>query len=296
MSASAEAITTYKSGGTALLWLLMGIYAVARLLQVYPGRTPMLAVVALHVVPPAGFAFFHGSRLYGWRCICVFAAICLVVGDALENIGVRTGFPFGLYYFTGVMGPKLSVVPVLLALAYVGMAYLSWIVACSILSGFHDRLAGHRRIAIPLLAALIMVSWDLSQDPVWSTILHAWIWVHGGTYFGVPLSNFLGWFLTVYIVFQLFTVYLLRCSHRLPLPTVSYLRLAILFYAISAAGNLLLLLPNKRPAVVCDAAGVQWRVSNITGTCAFVTLLTMGSFATLAWKARRTTRNSKQTP
>ena len=210
-----------------------------------------------------------------------------MVGDVLENIGVRTGFPFGRYHFTNVMGPKLSVVPVLLALAYVGMAYLSWIVACSIMGGFHGRLLGHRRITLPLLAASVMVSWDLSQDPVWSTILHAWIWQQGGPYFGVPPSNFLGWFLTVYIIFQLFAVYLLRCSHPLPLPSRSYLRLAILFYAISAAGNLLLLLPNKQPALVSDAAGIWWRVNNITEACALVTLLTMGAFSAVGWKGTK---------
>ncbi|HUK74063.1 MAG TPA: carotenoid biosynthesis protein [Candidatus Bathyarchaeia archaeon] len=284
MSASAEAITTYKPEGTLALWLLMGIYAVARGLQVYPGRTPMLTVVALHVAPPALFALLHGSRLYGWRGIGVFAAICLFVGDAVENVGIRSGFPFGHYYFTDLMGPKISGVPVLLALAYVGMAYLSWVLACSILGLWGARAESHARLVLPLLASSIMVSWDLSQDPIWSTVLRAWTWQDGGVYFGVPVSNFLGWFLTVYVIFQMFAIYLFRFSHSLPVASPSYLRPAVLFYAISAAGNLLLLLPNKQAAVVFDPAGIRWRVRSLTEACALVTLLTMGSFAILAWK------------
>jgi len=42
----------------------------------------------------------------------------------LSNLGVRTGFPFGHYSFTNLMGPKLFAVPILLGLAYVGMAYM----------------------------------------------------------------------------------------------------------------------------------------------------------------------------
>lgn len=53
-------------------------------------------------------------------------AICVVVGNASENLGIRTGFPFGHYYFTDLIGPSLLHVPILLGLAYVGMGYLCW--------------------------------------------------------------------------------------------------------------------------------------------------------------------------
>jgi uncharacterized membrane protein len=42
-----------------------------------------------------------------------------------------------------------------------------------------------------------MVSWDLTIDPMMSTINGNWVWHDGGSYFGVPVSNFLGWYLTV---------------------------------------------------------------------------------------------------
>jgi hypothetical protein len=35
-----------------------------------------------------------------------------------------------------------------------------------------------------------------------------WIWLNGGEYWGVPFTNFLGWFLTVYLIFQNFALYL----------------------------------------------------------------------------------------
>lgn len=80
------------------LWGLVALYAGARVLQIFPGKVPMLAVIALHVFPPAIFALIHGSIVYGSRGILTFTAICLGIGNIMENIGVLTGFPFGRYY------------------------------------------------------------------------------------------------------------------------------------------------------------------------------------------------------
>ena len=57
--------------------------------------------------------------------------------------------------------------------------------------------------------------------------------------------------------------------------------LAILFCAISAAGNVVLTLPQPRPAIVVDPTGVPWRVADIAGTCALVSIFIMGAFAAL---------------
>jgi uncharacterized membrane protein len=275
-------IARNQIGTVLVLWTLMMLYAASRVLQVLPGRVPMLAVVALHVVPAALFALIHGAMFYRVRGIITFTAICLVIGNIFENVGVLTGFPYGHYYFTDLMGPKLFFVPILLGLAYVGMAYLSWTLGQVIL-GVGKPLGGSRTVILPVIAATIMVTWDLAMDPVWSTVLRAWIWVKGGAYFGVPLSNFLGWYLAVYVIYQLFALYLRRsptCLH--PLPS-GYWHLALLFYAVSTAGNLLVAIPRPGPSVVSDPAGVQWKVNNITSTSALVSIFLMGAFVLLAW-------------
>ena len=282
----AEAELNRRDVGDIFVWALLAVYAFARILQVYPGRVPMLGVVTLHVLPPAIFAVIHGTRAYRLGGILTFVAITLIVGNFFENLGVRTGFPFGSYYFTDLMGPKLSAVPIMLGLAYVGMAYLSWTLAGIISAGIQSPLRGLRVVAVPVLASCIMVSWDLSQDPVWSTILRAWVWLRGGAYFGVPFTNFFGWFLTVYVIYQSFAVFLRR-RPLMPALSVSHRRQAIIFYGASAGGNFLLVLPQHRYDVVTDATGVQWSASTITQTCAVVTVLTMGAFTALAWRRLR---------
>ena len=283
MSQPARSIDGTPAGTNHVLWALIVLYAVARVLQLFAGRIPMLAIVALHVFPPAVFALIHGSRFYGSRGIVTFVAICLVVGNVFENLGVLTGVPFGRYYFTDVMGPKLLHVPILLGLAYVGMGYLSWTLGRLILGDPRSPITGSRLVALPLVSALIMVAWDLSMDPIWSTVEHGWIWLNGGAYFGVPLSNFFGWYLTIYVIYQLFALYMrdrATISDRL---SPSFWRMAVLFYGVSAAGNILLIIPVGGPSLVADAAGAQWKVSDITAVCALVSIFTMGAFTVMAW-------------
>jgi len=266
-----------------VLWSLIVLYAIARILQVFPGRVPMLVIVSLHVFPPIIFALIHGAMFYRTRGIVIFCAICLVVGNIFENLGVRTGFPFGWYYFTELMGPKIFSVPILLGLAYLGMGYLSWTLARAILGAMRRPLSGSRVITVPLTAGLIMVAWDFAMDPVWSTIEHAWVWSDGGAYFGVPVSNFSGWSLTVYLMFQLFALYLRgRAINPNTFPS-SFWHLPVIFYGLSAAGNILLAIPSVTPWVVSDPTGVLWRVRDITHTCALVSIFIMGAFAFLAW-------------
>jgi len=103
-----------------LLSGLLFLFLAARILQLFAGRVPNLLIVTLHVIPLAHFALVHGARIYGSRGILIFATLCLGVGTLFEGVSLRTGFPFGYYRFTELMGPKFFDLPILLALAYVG--------------------------------------------------------------------------------------------------------------------------------------------------------------------------------
>ena len=87
--------------------------------------------------------------------------------------------------------------------AMVGIGYLSWIVAGTLLDGADRRMkVRFNVIALPIVAAFVMTQWDLVMDPPSSTIAKAWIWHDGGAYFGVPLLNYLGWLLTSWMFYQ----------------------------------------------------------------------------------------------
>lgn len=265
---------------TTALGLILTCYAAARVLQVCTGPVPRTSLVAMDVLSALAFALVDGARHYGLRGISIFAVICALLGNAMENLGLATGFPFGHYRFLEVMGPKLFAVPVLLGLAYIGMAWVSWILA-RILLGRLPRRPLVRILAMPLIASFIMVAWDLAQDPVWSTFLHAWVWRDGGPWFGVPLSNYGGWFLTVFLIYMFFALYLHR-AHTPIAGNAPPMAPAVVFYALCAAGNVLQILTTPRSPIVRDAAGKPWLAMNILYASALVSIFVMGAFVALA--------------
>jgi uncharacterized membrane protein len=268
---------------TVVLWTSLLLYAVGRVCQLYPEKILVLLIVILQVAPPAIFALVHGSILYRGKGMLAFTGFCLGVGATCERLSLSTGFPFGHYYFTSFMGPKVLQVPILLILAYLGIGYCSWVLGLLILGYRNQPLTGARVIRLPLLASLIMLAWDLSTEAIWSTIDRAWIWRDGGSFFGVPVSNFLGWYLTAYLFYQAFALYS-RSTPTQPAPTSrSYWRASILCYGVCAFGNLLIFKTGLFPAAVIDASGRQWFTMDILIACALISVLAMGPLAVLAW-------------
>ncbi|MBV9787906.1 MAG: carotenoid biosynthesis protein [Chloroflexi bacterium] len=271
---------------TTLTWMLIAIYALVTIVRrsFAPNLLPAPISTALVTFVPLIFIFVHGSLSYRRKDLLVFTAITLVVSNLFENISVLTGFPFGHYYYSDTLGPKLLLVPLLIGPAYLGTAYLAWTIARVILGAIDSRLPGHFAFTVPLLAALMMVAWDLSFDPIFSTINHAWIWLDGGSYFGVPFSNFMGWLLTTFVFLQLFALYLKR-QQCLPSSAAQPSRVqslqAILFYGLIAAGYLLNSLTQDINTTITDAAGVFWRVQDIYVVTGLIATFTMGTFTML---------------
>jgi putative membrane protein len=52
------------------------------------------------------------------------------------------------------------------------------------------------RIRRVVVAAGLLVSWDLALDPAMSRLMPYWIWGREGPYYGMPLLNLVGWYVT----------------------------------------------------------------------------------------------------
>src|SRR5438309_10026898 len=97
-----------KKGVTPLLWTLVLLNVVLTLVNaVFPNHIPVLLLIPLLIVVPLAFALLHGAVRYQWIGILTFLVICLVVSTVLETTSILTGFPFGLYYYTSDLAPKL---------------------------------------------------------------------------------------------------------------------------------------------------------------------------------------------
>jgi uncharacterized membrane protein len=260
---------------TAVLWLLAAAYAAALVGNIVVGLSiPIAVVLSISVA----FALIHGAVRYGWRGIVTFIVICLAVSNIMENASILTGFPFGHYHYTDVLGPKLFLVPVLIGPAYFATGYLAWVVGNVLVGEVRRGSSTFTTIAVPLIAAFVMVMWDLTLDPRASTIQQQWIWEDGGGYFGVPLVNFVGWFLTVYVFLQLFAI-VVRSGLAVREPARTFPRAhyaqAIAVYAIIGLTPVLAFLVGGDSSQVTDAAGVTWQTGSIVESAAIVSIYTV---------------------
>jgi uncharacterized membrane protein len=256
-----------------LLWLLAASSISSHLISILLHLPQALAGAML-----AGslmlFGVFHGALTYRWRGIIFFIVLCLGVSNAFENLSILTGFPFGWYHYSEKMGARLFLVPLLIGPAYFGVGYLSWTLARAILGDTNGRLAGRLVFATPIIASFIMVCWDLTIDPKMSTITNNWIWRDGGSYFGVPLANFLGWYLTVYVFLQVFALYARRLSAT-PDTISGYWARPLLAYSSIVIAPILSLTLSSTSGTVLDPTGKAWQVHDIQAVTALVGLFTV---------------------
>ncbi len=166
---------------------------------------PMFRVIA--AVGLTIFVIFHGTYRYRWESMIVFITLAFIISWGMETLSIKTGVPFGNYYYTNLLGAKAGVVPWGIMLAYFFTGYISWTMSTIFFREHGTGISKKRIIFIPLLASLIMIIWNISFEPVMSTIEGNWVWVNGGRFFGVPLTNFLGWYITSYLIFQIFALF-----------------------------------------------------------------------------------------
>jgi uncharacterized membrane protein len=254
-----------------VLYVLLGASGLLRNAHL-PGLTPFISVAIL-----MGFALVHGIRRYGWRHFAVFFILTFVISWSYETVSILTGFPFGHYVYTDKLGPKLWLVPLLIIPAYFAMGYIAWTLGHVLLDRFDDRLKGAEVVLVPVLASFVMVMWDLCIDPASSTITGAWIWRDGGGYFGVPLVNFLGWYLCVFTIYLVFAMYLQRSAEwtrATNLGERATWSLPALMYAAVMLSRLIA--PFTSDSVqVTSPDGHVWWTGDIHTAAALVALFTM---------------------
>jgi putative membrane protein len=226
-----------------------------------------------------GFVLLHGQRQIGWVRLLVFFVIAFIISWCYESLSIKTGFPFGHYHYTDKLGPKLGDVPLLIMPAYYAICYVSWHLAHIVLDKFDAHTDRLQTWAVPVLAGFIMVMWDMSMDPARSTLAEAWIWHNGGSYFGVPFQNFMGWFLCVYTIFQLYAFYLRRQASPVdPITTTNahknhWHQLTALYGALIF--DFLSMAALATNVALVDQSGQSWNSRDMYQTLALVSIFSM---------------------
>jgi putative membrane protein len=149
-------------------------------------------------------------------------------------VGVATGWVYGPYHYTDKLGPKfLGLVPYLIPAAWFMMSYPSFVVSERLVPSHWKRW--QRVLGVAAVGGLVMTAWDLVMDPVMVAGGH-WVWDTNGAYFGIPLQNFWGWWLTVFTTYAL---YLWLEGKGTRVKETGDDRLAVLSYLVTALGIVL---------------------------------------------------------
>lgn len=179
-------------------WMLL---ALCLIVSLYPfsNHSPLITYAASNIA--VILCLIHCSEWTGWSTTIKIFFVSWLCGWFTEVLGVNFQFLYGLYYYPEVIsGPLVLGVPPMAMLIYFSLGYACFIMGRVVIGGLSSRVHGLRLIGVAIFAALAMTTHDFSNDPFQSTVRGLWIWPNGGAYFGVPLQNFIGWFVLTSII------------------------------------------------------------------------------------------------
>jgi putative membrane protein len=242
---------------TASLWTLRTAAALAAggvLLQIgyvlvsdEPRRLATLASVVAFAVAGVVHAVAVRGLRWGLAMALTVAGLALLV----EAVGTATGFPFGAYSYTGTLGVQVAGVPLLIPLAWLWMAYPSFLAGQAL---------GGRRWGW-LAGAWTLATWDLFVDPQMVDAGY-WTWDHPTPALpgipGIPLTNYAGWLGTAILMMLVIRLISHVVGRAQPLPD-----------------------PGRLPADLIPAAVLVWTyLSSVLANAVF-----LGRPAAAAWLA-----------
>ena len=182
---STVALTTFLNGPPAP-WL-----------QEEPNRTIMRWGWTLsgptYVVLGALAALVHAAGRVGVSRALAILVIASTIALGAELLGTSTGVPFGPYRYTPLLGFMiLDLVPFPIPISWFYMIYCALAICGRVLPARDDV---RTRLRWALVGGAVLTAWDVSMDPAMVKTSH-WIWSVDGFFYGMPFSNWVGWYLT----------------------------------------------------------------------------------------------------
>ncbi|MDZ4701474.1 MAG: bisanhydrobacterioruberin hydratase CruF [Rhodothermales bacterium] len=243
----------FSIGGSLLLRLIPSSMALFG--PYYPTLVKFPTWTYMAILPLIAL-FLYGPSL-GWKTAFVAFLVGSGIGGASELIGTTTGVPFGPYAYTFWLGPKiLEHVPYFIPPSWFAMSIVSYELA--------GRVTPHTLTRAPL-AATFMVLWDVSLDPAMSRAFPFWTYPEGGFFYGMPLSNWAGWFVVSLAIMGVYSLlfkdkrlfhawspvfYLLNCAFPLTISLLYGLYGAVAAGLIATAVPLFLCRTDRKPSPV----------------------------------------------
>jgi putative membrane protein len=188
---------------SALMLLLAGSLDLVPIMRKVLGMPPPYGVSPAATLALFGFSLIHGYSRLGRTRLGVLLLSTFVVTFGMEAISIATKL-VGAYEYTAALGPRVLGVPLLIPAAWLMMLYPTLLTVETILGAPPIREVRDRRgagaalgwaAAVSLIVAFAMTAWDIGAETI-IVITGEYTWKDGGSYFGVPIPNFVGWVAT----------------------------------------------------------------------------------------------------
>jgi putative membrane protein len=159
-------------------------------ISIYSGSFRFFAIGQVALAGAVIIQFLVRHARLKW--VAAFVAL-YAISLASELLGTTYGIPFGAYSYSAVLKPMwLGRVPVGIPLSWFYMALPSYAIASRILRSRESDFTFARII----IGSLLLLTWDLALDPAMSSATKYWVWGETGAYYGMPLLNLFGWYVT----------------------------------------------------------------------------------------------------
>lgn len=170
-----------------LIWFAIGLILVS--LDLIPSWLEWANSVFL--ILAGAVAFLYAMATFGKTKGIILSLLIGVTTFSVEGLSAHYDIFFGNYDYTDRFPPLLFGVPI-----GIGFAWLVMIMAGHAITS----TIKNKGIRI-IIAALYVVALDLVLDPVAFVAKEYWIWSSDSSYYGIPWTNFMGWFV-IAIVWQ----------------------------------------------------------------------------------------------
>ena len=226
---------------------------------------------ATTVVLGALAGLLHAAGKLGVRRAALIFVLGFTISLASELSGTGTGYPFGAYSYSGLLGYKIGgLVPFNIPTSWFFMLYASLAICGRTMRARDD---GRTKLWWAVVAGLVLTAWDVSMDPAMVKTAH-WMWhirpaaeqtllqriFVSDVFYGMPLSNWLGWLLTGTVVARVMLAVVPPTAwQRLVAPS----RFPLVLYAVNGV----------LPITICARYGMWWAV--LFGTLAMLVPLAL---------------------
>jgi isopentenyl-diphosphate Delta-isomerase len=215
-------------GGITLL-LVASAYFMTAVAMPAEARWVSVVNVVLFAIP----AFWAARRWLGLRDAVILFVIMGAYALAVETIALVTDVPYGSFYYSDLLGYKLfGITPITVSLAWTPLVIASYAVA--------KRIVGNA-FATVIIGTLVLAAFDLVVDPG-AVRIGFWRYEGGGPYYGVPLSNYIGWLITGIVAMTIIELFLHLRKPLLPEPVQlisSAFFITVLWTAVAVFGGML---------------------------------------------------------